>query len=80
MIHEGFKYLQSENAQQENQIAARSKGYAVNCGVTKLALEALPGLLKIPEVNLQYFTRGDEAVDFEELPEEIQAALSEGVY
>ena len=69
------KYLQSENCCTENRIAAFKRGF-IDLSTKTLAGHPLPGLLKIQESDLQYFDRGDEAVDFEELPQDIQDQLT----
>ena len=70
-----YKYLLTDKCCQENQIAALKKGLIGT--VTKtIAIHEIDGVLKIPEYNLQYFDRADEAVDFEELPQDIQDQLT----
>jgi len=69
------KYLLSENCCKENRIAALQRGF-IDLDTKTLAGHPLPGLLKIAESDLQYFDRGDEAVDFEDLPQDIQDKLT----
>ena len=69
------KFLLSTNCCTENRIAAIKRGF-LDLQTKTLAGHPLPGVLKIQESDLQYFDRADEAVDFEELPQEIQDLLT----